>query len=311
VRKDSGDDPDVTNGALIYARVEKTERGVIIEGGEGVGRVTRPGLDQPVGSAAINSTPRRMIEAELEAAAASYGYTGGFKVIISVPNGAETAKKTFNPRIGVEGGISIIGTTGIVEPMSHGAIAETVRIELRQLRRSGTEKLLLTPGSYGEAFARDTLGLDMDCHVCCSNCLGEAIDGAAELGFKEIMLVGHIGKLVKLGIGITNTHSAYGDGRAETLIACALKAGADIALLKGIADCVTADAALTLINDAGLLSETMAGLGGRILATLERRAPPGAGIGFVCFTNAEPLAGILTQGGSSYDTFRGSGTGRA
>lgn len=295
VRKDSGDDPDVTNGALIYARVERSAHRIHIDGGEGVGRVTRPGLDQPVGAAAINSVPREMITAELRETAEKHGYGGGFSVSIYIPGGEELAKRTFNPRLGIAGGISVIGTTGIVEPMSNQAMADTIRLELRQLRASGVRDVLLAPGNYGETFARETLGLSMDGHVACSNFIGDAIDGAVELGFMRILLVGHIGKLVKLGLGIINTHSSFGDGRMETLMACALAAGAKLSLLKGISHSVTTDAALDLIWNAGLLKKTMAELGNRIDACLSRRVPEGVAIGYICFTNAPPMCGVLAK----------------
>jgi len=295
VQKDSGDDPDVTNGALVYAQIEKSARGIHIDGGEGIGRVTRPGLNQPVGAAAINSVPREMITEELYLTAKKYGYEGGFSVVISVPGGEEMAKRTFNPRLGIEGGISVIGTTGIVEPMSNQAVADTVRVELRQLKASGVCDVLLTPGNYGEAFVRGNLGLSMESHVTCSNFIGDAIDAAVELGFSRILLVGHIGKLVKLGIGLTNTHSSFGDGRMETLLSCALTAGAGLPLLRDISHCVTTDAALTLIWDAGLIEKTMAELGRRIDAVLHRRVPEDVTIGFLCFTNAQPICGVLTK----------------
>lgn len=295
VRKDSGDDPDVTNGALVYARVKRSTEGIQIDGGEGVGRVTKPGLDQPVGAAAINSVPRKMITKELHEAAGRYGYKGGFSVMISVPSGEELARRTFNPRMGIEGGISVIGTTGIVEPMSNQAMADTVRLELKQLWASGVHEVLLTPGNYGETFARESLRLLQSNHITCSNFIGDAIDGAVELGFTQILLVGHIGKLVKLGIGIINTHSSFGDGRMETLTACALEAGADIPLLQGIAHSVTTDAALTLIWEGGLLKKTMDELGNRIDTCLHRRVPESVTIGHVSFTSAKPLCGVLTK----------------
>ena len=160
IRKDSGDDPDVTHGALVYSRVSFTdEPGVHIDGGIGVGRVTKPGLDQPVGNAAINSTPRRMIRENLEEVMEMISYEGGLDVMISIPKGVELAKKTFNPRLGIEGGISVIGTTGIVEPMSEKALTDTIMVELRQKRELGYEYALLTPGNYGSDFIRDGLGL--------------------------------------------------------------------------------------------------------------------------------------------------------
>jgi len=295
VQKDSGDDPDITNGILIYATARKTDVGIIIDGGEGVGRVTRAGLDQPVGAAAINSVPRRMIREQVEAACRSCGYEGGVEVVISIPDGVALAKKTFNPRIGIEGGLSIIGTTGIVEPMSNAALVDTVRLELKVLRANGAEDVLLCPGNYGEDFARDRLGLSMARQVSTSNFIGEAVESAAEMGFKRILLVGHIGKLVKLGIGLRNTHSANGDGRMETLIACALVCGGNLELLHDIQDCVTTDAALDALDASGLLKPAMEELGRRIQATLERWVPAGTEIGFICFTNAEPHEGILME----------------
>ena len=226
VQKDSGDDPDITNGILVCARAEKIDAGLQIEGGEGVGVVTRPGLDQPVGAAAINSTPRRMIAEAVEAVSAACGYAGGLKITISIPDGAALANKTFNPRIGIVGGLSVIGTTGIVEPMSNAALVDTIRLELSVLSAGGAKVVLLCPGNYGEVFARETLGLNMSRQVSVSNFIGDGIEAAVDYGFERILLVGHIGKLVKLGIGLHNTHSAYGDGRMETLIACALECGA-------------------------------------------------------------------------------------
>ncbi|MBR2699656.1 MAG: cobalamin biosynthesis protein CbiD [Clostridia bacterium] len=295
VQKDSGDDPDITNGILVYATAEKTDVGIFIDGGEGVGRVTKEGLDQPVGAAAINSTPRRMITEAVEAVCAAQGYGGGVKIIISIPEGAALAKKTFNPRIGIVGGISVIGTTGIVEPMSNAALVDTIRLELSVLAAGGAKGVLLCPGNYGEVFARETLGLDMRRQVSVSNFIGDGVEAAVSHGFERILLVGHIGKLVKLGIGLHNTHSAYGDGRMETLIACALQCGGDVELLKDIQNCVTTDAALEAIDGRGLLRPVMATLGARIRATLERWVPVGVEIGFICFTNAEPWKGVLVR----------------
>ena len=295
VQKDSGDDPDITNGILVYATAEKTDVGIEIDGGAGVGRVTKEGLDQPVGAAAINSTPRRMIRKAVEAVCAECGYGGGIRITVSIPDGAELAKKTFNPRIGIVGGISVIGTTGIVEPMSNAALVDTIKLELSVLSAAGARGVLLCPGNYGETFARESLGLSMQKQVSVSNFIGDGIEAAVSYGFERILLVGHIGKLVKLGIGLHNTHSAYGDGRMETLIACALECGGDVALLKRILNCVTTDAALEAIDGCGLLRPVMDVLGRRIQATLERKVPVGTEIGFICFTNAEPWKGVLVK----------------
>lgn len=295
VQKDSGDDPDVTNGALVYAKVIKTADGIDIDGGEGIGRVTKPGLDQPVGAAAINSTPRKMITESVQEVCREAGYSGGLRIIISIPGGEKLAERTFNPRMGIEGGLSVIGTTGIVEPMSHRAVADTIKLELRQAAQNENRRILLTPGNYGEDFAREKLGLCSCRLVNCSNYIGDIIDACVEYGFTDILLVGHIGKLVKLGIGLCNTHSAFGDGRMETLIACALSAGDDIELLREISQCVTTDAALDCIFKAGLLKSTMAELGARIESFLQRRVPPQVRIGYICFTNAGEFAGILCR----------------
>ena len=299
IQKDSGDDPDVTNGMLVYAQVRKIETGIEIDGGTGVGRVTRPGLDQPVGAAAINSTPRKMIAEAVSEICMQCGYKGGIRVVVSIPEGEELAKRTFNPRMGIEGGLSVIGTTGIVEPMSHQALIESIRLEIRQRAAAGSKSILLTPGNYGETFAREALNFELHRHVNCSNFIGDAIDACVEEGFQEILLVGHIGKLVKLGIGLMNTHSAFGDGRMETLLSCALVVGADTTLLRDVASCVTTDGALVLLKNAGLLEKTMENLGTRISGTLARRVPDDVTIGFVCFTKADGLSGILCQSGNA------------
>ena len=160
VQKDAGDDYDVTNGMLVRAAVKKSAApGIQIDGGEGVGRVTKPGLDQPVGEAAINRVPRRMIEEQVQKVCGGLGYGGGIEVVVSIPGGEEAAARTFNPVMGVEGGLSILGTSGIVEPMSEQAIVDTIAVQQRQAGLEGTGDLILTPGNYGEDFLRDT-GLD-------------------------------------------------------------------------------------------------------------------------------------------------------
>lgn len=212
VKKYSGDDPDITNGILVCATVRKNSGGIKIDGGVGVGRVTRNGLDQPVGNAAINSVPRQMIRNSINEICGDYD--GGFDVIISVPNGEEIAKKTFNSRLGIEGGISILGTSGIVEPMSEKALLDTIFLELNTRKSAGDSIAVLVPGNYGEDFAKKTFGIKNT--VQCSNYIGDAIDYASDLGFSDILIISHMGKLVKLGSGIMNTHSKYADGRMET-----------------------------------------------------------------------------------------------
>ena len=292
VRKDGGDDPDVTDGALIFTRVERTDTpGIIIDGGEGVGRVTLPGLDQPVGAAAINSTPRRMIAEQLESAAAKAGYTGGLRAVISVPEGEALAKRTFNPRLGIVGGISILGTSGIVKPMSEAALLDSLYLEMDQRRAAGTEDLLLTPGNYGESFAREVLGLNLHRWCMCSNYLGAAIDHAAGAGFRSVLVVGHLGKLIKAAAGCMNTHSKTADARRETLTAHAALAGADRALLRALFDSPTTDAGVELLKQAGLLGPVMASIGEALDGQLKRRAGEGLTIEALFFSNQYGILG--------------------
>ena len=272
VRKDSGDDPDVTNGLLVYARVEKTAApGIILEGGAGIGRVTKPGLDQGVGEAAINSTPRRMIAAALREVCEDAGYPGGLHVVLSAPGGEEIAKRTFNPRLGIVGGISILGTTGIVEPMSDEAVVETVRAELSTRRAAGRDYVLLVPGNFGAEFVKDTLGFDPEDAVTVSNFIGDAFSLADELGFRGALLVGHIGKTVKLAAGLFNTHSRYGDGRAEIFAAHAAACGADPETARRLLESASTDDMLDIVDGAGIRSAVMDSIMGRVNSQLMAR----------------------------------------
>ena len=284
VIKDSGDDPDITNGIEIAAEVSLIGSGVEIVGGKGVGKVTKAGLDQPVGEAAINSVPRNMINPAVGEAAEMQEYRGGFRVVISVPQGEELAQKTFNPRIGIVGGISIIGTTGIVEPMSNSALIETIRTEANIRRKEGRNVLILTVGNYSERFISENLPQLSEQCVMCSNFIGDAIDIGITLGFENILIYGHIGKMVKLGSGIMNTHSSYADGRMETLIACGALAGLDNNLLCSLSDCATTDAALDILYENGCAQAVLDVLTERIHGYLQARAKGSAKIGAVIFS---------------------------
>lgn len=257
IKKDSGDDPDITNGILVFATVTKSEKGITITGGDGIGKVTKAGLDQPVGEWAINSVPRIMITEAVSEIAKQYGYSGGFTVGISIPGGAEIAKKTYNPRLGIEGGISVIGTSGIIEPMSNAALVDTIRTELNMRKAEGHENVFFTLGNYGENFIARKMPFDVEKSVKCSNFIGDAIDIALELGFQGILMIGHIGKLVKLGAGIMNTHSAQADGRMDVLVTCGVIAGVQLPVLQRLPDCATVDAALDILDEAGEIQPTL------------------------------------------------------
>ena len=285
VRKDSGDDPDITNGVLVYAKVTKAPEGVTITGGEGIGKVTKPGLDQPVGEYAINSVPRKMITAAVTEAAEKYGYGGGFAVEISIPGGDELAKRTYNPRLGIVGGISVIGTSGIIEPMSNAALVDTIRTELNMRKAEGHENVFFTLGNYSENFISRALPFDVEKSVKCSNFIGDAIDIALELGFRGILIIGHTGKLVKLGAGIMNTHSAQADGRMDVLVTCGVLAGADIGTLRKLPDCATTDAALDILDNSGYMQKTLDILAVRAGYYLEAKVKGAAKIAALMFSD--------------------------
>lgn len=282
--KDGGDDPDITTGAHIVAEVaflqkeslqkDKTDavQQIIIRGGKGVGRVTKPGLDQPVGEAAINHVPREMIEKEVRRICALCDYNGKLQVTISVPKGEEIAQKTFNPRLGITGGISILGTSGIVEPMSSQALLDTIQVELRQKKAMGQQMIAVTPGNYGLDFMKEAFAYDLDKSVKCSNFIGNTIDMAAETGFCGMLLTGHIGKLVKVSGGIMNTHSKEGDCRMELLAAAALKSGGSKTQALEILEAVTTEEGIRILQEGGNLQKTMQILKEKIMFYLQKRA---------------------------------------
>ena len=291
IRKDGGDDPDITSGSLIFAEVSRREEpGIFIDGGFGVGRVTKRGLDQPVGNAAINSTPRKMIWENLEEVCRACDYHGGLQVIISVPDGEMLAKKTFNPRLGIVGGISILGTTGIVEPMSEKALLDTIRVELKQRKANGYTYVLLTPGNYGSDFIRNTMGIDPEVAVQSSNFIGNTIDMCKELGFQGALLIGHIGKLVKIAGGMMNTHSKYGDCRVEIMGAHAAAAGASPETVEEILSCVACDDVLRILSEHGGYEKTMDRILVKIQDHLSHRADE-MEIGAVTFSKEYGLLG--------------------
>ena len=287
VTKDAGDDSDVTDGMLVCAAVRRrTTGGIFIDGGEGVGRVTKAGLDQPVGAAAINHVPRAMIEEQVRTVCTALGYSGGMDVVISIPGGAEVAARTFNPKLGIVGGLSILGTSGIVEPMSESAIADTIALELRQLSAAGAQDVILTPGNYGLDFLRSHALVRRDVPVVkCANFIGAALDGAVVAGFVRILLVGHIGKLVKLAGGVMNTHSRYADCRMELLCAHAAVCGGDAALCRAVMEAPTTDAALEFLQGAGLQEPVLRSLLQALDGHVRRRVGVGAAAGAVLFSN--------------------------
>ncbi len=295
VEKDGGDDPDITTGALIYAEVSYLERGeksmesswaeIQIEGGEGVGKVTKPGLDQPIGAAAINRVPRQMIRTEVEEVCRLMDYTGGLRVTISVPEGEKLAKQTFNPRLGITGGISILGTSGIVEPMSSQAILDTIRVELKQRREEGYSYVAVSPGNYGVDFMKQAYGYDLDRSIKCSNFIGETIDMAVELGFQKLLMTGHVGKLVKVAGGIMNTHSREADARMELLAAFSIQEGVEIEKIQRMLACVTTEEAVRILKESEQADAVFKRMVDRICYYMEKRAREKLQVDCIIYTN--------------------------
>ena len=312
VQKDAGDDPDTTNGILVYAKVEKISAeaakniidnqntdskkviihsSIILDGGVGVGRVTKPGLSQKVGEAAINPVPKAMILREAEEAAQEYDYEGYLKITISVPEGEEISKKTFNPRLGIMGGISILGTSGIVEPMSERALIASIQVEMKQHFCQGENYILVTPGNYGADYLREHMTIPFENNIKCSNYVGETIDMAIDMGVKGILFVAHIGKFVKVAAGIMNTHSHCADGRMEVLCASAIRAGGTLECAREILEAGTTDEALAVIDRYGILKQTMAIVMEKIQFYLDHRSYEQILLGAVVFSNVYGLLG--------------------
>lgn len=324
VIKDSGDDPDVTNGTdvcvtveyaqqstreksnrsagtsgdkkpngsveiggnagsdgIVEASIQSSKNGsqdrsraftnesypyLTLDGGIGIGRVTKEGLEQAVGQAAINRVPRQMIFAAVADVCEKANVCEPLYITVWMPEGETLAKRTFNPKLGIEGGLSVLGTSGILEPMSEQAIVATIETEIRQLHAVGEEKILVTPGNYGQAYASEYLKLDLTKSVKSSNYIGDTIDLAISYGMKDFLLVGNIGKLVKLAAGIFNTHSKVADGRGEIFAVHAAMAGAEAKVVQEIYDCINTDRMLDVLEREGLREVVMQS----ILAAIEK-----------------------------------------
>lgn len=247
IQKDGGDDIDATHKMHIYAKAELIDcNEIIIDGGIGIGRVTKKGLGIEIGKAAINKTPISMIQSEVRKV---IGDTKGVKITIFAPEGETIAKKTFNPRLGIVGGISIIGTTGIVEPMSDEGWKKSLSIELEMKKAQGMDKVILVPGNHGEMFIKESLGIDSKYIVRTSNFIGYMLKEAQRIGFKKILMAGHLGKYVKIAGGIFNTHSKVADARNEILIANLALMNAPFELINKVNECLTTEEFIEILED--------------------------------------------------------------
>ena len=308
VIKDSGDDPDVTDQAEICVCAERLfmperehgEEGsgirrsavfedkrypnLFLDGGAGVGRVTKAGLEQQIGQAAINPVPRSMIFQAVAEVCELAEYEGKILITVLVPEGERLAERTFNPRLGIEGGISILGTSGILEPMSERAIIDTIETEIRQLHVQGEENLLVTPGNYGQSYAADYLKLDMEKSVKCSNYIGDTLDLAVSYGMKRVLLVGNIGKLVKLAAGIMNTHSKTADGRGEIFAVHTVLCGGSRAMAETLMGCINTEEMLQFLEKWGLRTAVVKSICRKINEHVGRRAGKEMKVGVIIFS---------------------------
>ncbi|MDT2849770.1 cobalt-precorrin-5B (C(1))-methyltransferase CbiD [Vagococcus carniphilus] len=249
VRKNGGDDADATHGMLIYSKVTlRDDTEVTIEGGEGIGRVTQEGLLVPIGKPAINPKPRKMIGDNIRK---MLGESRGADILIFAPEGYEIAKQTMNRNLGIIGGISILGTTGIVTPMSEDSWKAAISIELEMKKKQGFEKIVLSPGNYGEDFAVNKMMIDETKIVSMSNFVGYVLKEVQRIGFEEVLMVGHLGKLIKVSAGIFSTHSKDADARAEILVANLALMGMPIPDLERVSKCLTTEAAGDIISETG------------------------------------------------------------
>ena len=305
VLKDAGDDFDVTHGTRVCALVTPTvEQGVFIDGGVGVGRVTCPGLDQPIGNAAINSGPRAMIKAAVESIIEGGDYLGGVSVLVEVPDGEELGRKTFNPSLGIVGGISILGTSGIVEPRSLKALQDALEVEIHVRAAAGNKRLIVTPGNYGQAFL-ETMGLPDDIPiVSCANFIGFTLDRAAAEGFEEVLLVGHIGKLVKVAGAVMDTHSRMADCRREIFAAHAAAAGAGQATVLEIFNAMTTDACLDIVEAAGVKDAVVDRIAAAIQYQLEHRVAEAYKVGAVIYSNKTGLLASTEEANSLMNNWK-------
>lgn len=314
IKKDAGDDPDVTHGILVYASAKKCSRQraqeliqifepevqifepevqmfepdkalVGITKGEGIGTVTLPGLTQPVGAPAINRVPREMITREVQAVCQAYGYTEGMEICLWIPDGEALSEKTFNPRLGILGGISVLGTSGIVEPMSEQALIASIGLEMRQKASGGKKYLLITPGNYGTSYLKDNFPFEPAAAVKCSNYVGQTIDLAVNMELSGLLFVAHIGKFVKVAGGIMNTHSRDADARMEILASAALRAGADANTTRQILDAVTTDEGLRILQSSDVWEKTLQILMEKIDFYMEHRSSGRLKIGVIVYSN--------------------------
>jgi cobalt-precorrin-5B (C1)-methyltransferase len=252
--KDAGQDIDATDKMEIVATVKLTDDGkVTIRSGVGIGKVTKPGLQVPIGEGAINPVPRTMITDAVKEALP----TGkGAEVTICAPEGANIAKKTMNAKLGIQGGVSILGTTGVVKPLSLEACRRSLVPQIDVAIARGYKRIIYVPGNIGERIAKEQFKVPEDAIVQTGDFVGYMLDKAVEKGVKEILLLGHSGKLVKLAANIFNTHHKVGDSRNEVIASYAAAVGADVTTTNQLLAANTSDEASEILRQTNLLEAT-------------------------------------------------------
>ncbi len=249
VRKDAGDDPDITNGMKIFAKaVPASEPGVTLTVGRGVGMVTKPGLQVEVGKPAINPVPEKMI---LEEVGSVLPPGRGVEVEISIPDGERLGRKTLNSKLGVMGGLSILGTSGLVEPMSEQSYKDTLALELNAARHEHRGPVVLVTGNFGRELALNHFRLPEKAVVKIGNLVGFSLDRCLELQFGKVLMIGHIGKLIKVSAGIFNTHSRVADARFETFAARAALLGAGAKTIQKLQEAITTEDMVDILEGLG------------------------------------------------------------
>ena len=321
VQKDSGDDPDVTNGTKVFARVRQADKSefetlcrtgagyyleeypkLYLNGGQGIGMVTKPGLSCPVGHYAINPVPRSMILGAVADVVQTAAFEEYLIVTIWIPEGEQLALQTFNPNLGIQGGISVLGTTGIVKPMSEEALLETIRLEIHMKAVNGAKELLMAPGNYGEEFLKKELGVPMGSAVLCSNFVKEAVLMAEMEGFRKLLFVGHIGKLIKVSAGVENTHSRYGDGRMEQMAVLTKELGHP-KLQEQIRACNTTDDALALLKEQELAKPLLDRTALCVKHWMETWSGGQIAVEVVTFSTAHQLLGATENWQKAFDAW--------
>lgn len=279
VVKDAGDDIDATDKLEISATAKLTDDGkVTIKGGKGIGIVEKPGLPVAIGEPAINPTPRRMIEESVKEALPK---GKGVEITLNIPQGERVAKKTLNAKLGVVGGLSVLGTTGVVKPLSLEACRRSLVPQIDVALAKGFTRIFMVPGNIGDRIARKLFNPSEDAIVQTGDFMGYMLDKAIEKGVKEIILLGHPGKLVKLAANIFNTHHKVADARNDVIAAYAGAVGANSQTINRLLQSNTTEESIVILKEANLLQQTFDKIAEKVSARVSDRVEKKAKISVI------------------------------